>query len=75
MGPGTFYGSIKRMLADGLIEAAGERLDPELDDERRRYYKLTDFGQRVAQVEAMRLAQLVRTAQTKRLLPDTSGGS
>lgn len=69
MGPGTLYGSIKRMLADGLIEAVGERPDPALDDERRRYYHLTDFGQRVAQAEALRLAQLVHLAQTKKLLP------
>ncbi len=47
LGPGTLYGSIKRMLADGLIEETDERPDPELDDERRRYYRLTDFGQRV----------------------------
>lgn len=75
MGPGTLYGSIKRMLADGLIEAAGERSDPALDDERRRYYKLTDFGQRVAYAEAQRLAQLVRTAQMKQLLPGSEGGA
>ena len=48
MGPGTLYGSIKRMLAAGLIEESGERPDPALDDERRRYYRLTDFGRRVA---------------------------
>jgi DNA-binding PadR family transcriptional regulator len=68
MGPGTLYGSIKRMLADGLIEAVGERPDPALDDERRRYYRLTDFGQRVAQFEALRLQQLVRLAHAKKLL-------
>ncbi len=68
MGPGTLYGSIKRMLADGLIEEADERPDPTLDDERRRYYRLTEFGQRVAQAEARRLAQLVYVARFKRLL-------
>ena len=68
MGPGTLYGSIKRMLADGLIEESGQRPDPTLDDERRRYYRLTDFGQRVARAEAQRLAQLVRVAQVKQLL-------
>ena len=68
MGPGTLYGSIKRMLADGLIEPAGERPDPALDDERRRYYHLTDFGQRVAFAEAQRLEQLVRIARAKHLL-------
>ncbi len=74
MGPGTLYGSIKRMLVDGLIEASDERPDPALDDERRRYYRLTDFGQRVAQAEAQRLAQVVRIAQTKKILPDLTGG-
>ena len=46
MGTGTLYGSLKRMLADGLIEEAGERPAPALDDERRRYYRLTELGQR-----------------------------
>ena len=68
MGPGTLYGSIKRMLADGLIEESGSRPDPTLDDERRRYYRLTDFGQRVARAEARRLADLVHVAQFKQLL-------
>lgn len=70
MGPGTLYGSIKRMLAEGLIEESGERPDPALDDERRRYYRLTDFGRRVVRAEARRLEQLVRIAQSKRILPD-----
>ena len=68
LGPGSLYGSIKRMLADGLIEETDERPDPELDDERRRYYRLTDFGQRVAQLEARRLARLVDEARARRLL-------
>ena len=77
MGPGTLYGSIKRMLAEGLIEELGERPDPALDDERRRYYRLTSFGLRVAQAEAQRLAQLVRVAQFKHLLGGTgsAGGA
>ena len=77
MGPGTLYGSIKRMLAEGLIMESGERPDPALDDERRRYYRLTYFGQRVAQAESQRLVQLVRVAQSKRLLPglDLAGGA
>lgn len=69
MGPGTLYGSIKRMLADGLIEESGERPDPELDDERRRYYRLTELGRRVLGAEARRLEQLLRIAQAKRVLP------
>ena len=68
MGPGTLYGSIKRMLSDGLVEELDERPDPELDDERRRYYRLTDFGYRVATAEAERLAELVKTAKKKKLL-------
>ena len=68
VGPGTLYGSIKRMLSDGLVEESGERPDPEMDDERRRYYRLTDFGYRVATAEAERLADLVRSARSKKLL-------
>jgi DNA-binding PadR family transcriptional regulator len=59
LGPGTLYGSIKRMLSDGLVEESDERPDEELDDERRRYYRLTDFGYRVAKAESERLATLV----------------
>src|SRR6187402_3350014 len=62
IGPGTLYGSIKRMLNDGLIEELDERPDPELDDERRRYYQLTDLGRRVAVAEAQRLERLVKSA-------------
>lgn len=68
VGPGTLYGSIKRMLNDELIEELEERPDPELDDERRRYYRLTDFGRRVAIAEAKRLEKLVRSARSKKLL-------
>jgi len=68
LGPGTLYGSIKRMLGDGLIEELDERPDPELDDERRRYYRLTDFGRRVAIAEAERLEKLVKSARSKKLL-------
>jgi len=74
LGPGTLYGSIKRMMADGLIEELDERPDPELDDERRRYYRLTDFGFRVATAEAQRLEQMVRSARAKKLLPRTKAG-
>ncbi len=68
LGPGTLYGAIKRMLADGLIEESGERPDPKMDDQRRRYYRITDFGRRVAGAEAERLAGLVDTAREKKLL-------
>jgi len=73
MGPGTLYGSIGRMLASGLIEASDERPDPELDDERRRYYRLTEFGRRVAQAESRRLDQLLQVARAKRLLVPQGG--
>ena len=68
LGPGTLYGSIKRMLNDRLIEELDERPDPELDDERRRYYRLTDLGRRVAVAEAQRLERLVKSARAKKLL-------
>ena len=68
LGPGTLYGSIKRMLADGLIEESEERPDPELDDQRRRYYRITDFGRGVAGAEAARLQELVDTARARKLL-------
>ena len=71
LGPGTMYGSIKRMLVDGLIEETEERPDPDLDDERRRYYRLTDFGYRVASAEAERLERLVKSARMKKLLTKT----
>jgi DNA-binding PadR family transcriptional regulator len=69
MRPGTLYGTIKRMLADGLIEEAGERPDSSMDDERRRYYKITDLGRRVVCAEAERLEILVSSARNKKLLP------
>jgi len=72
LGPGTLYGSIKRMLADGLVEELDERPDPQLDDERRRYYRLTDFGYRIAVAEAERLAALVKMARSKKLLSTRS---
>ena len=68
-GPGTLYRSIKRLLADGLIEESEERPVPEQDDERRHYYRLTPFGLRVARAETLRLAALLQTASVRRLLP------
>ncbi len=69
LGPGTLYGAIKRLLSEGLIEESVERPDPELDDQRRRYYHITDFGRRVAGAEAERLQDLVNTARARKLLP------
>ncbi|MFN2157353.1 MAG: PadR family transcriptional regulator [Anaerolineae bacterium] len=66
MGPGTLYGAIKRMLATGLIVESDERPDPEYDDERRRYYRLTTLGRRVLAAETQRLSHLVEVARRKR---------
>lgn len=70
LGPGTLYGAIKRLLAAGYIEESDERPDPELDDSRRRYYRLTKPGLKVVAAEAQRLAGLVRLARTRRLLDE-----
>lgn len=67
MGPGTLYGSIKRMIDQGLLEETDERPDPALDDERRRYYRLTEFGERVGSAEHARLRRLVSAADARRL--------
>ena len=68
MGPGTLYGSIKRMIAAGLIEETEERPDPVMDDQRRRYYRLSGQGMRVLQAEADRLARQVEVARLKHVL-------
>lgn len=69
LGPGTLYGAIKRLREGTLIEDSGERPDPALDDERRRYYRLTDFGGRVLAAEVGRLEMLVRVARRKGAYP------
>jgi len=75
MGPGTLYGSIKRMLQADLIEESDERADPDMDDQRRRYYKLTDLGRRTLRMEAERLAAQVKIARTKNVFAaDYAGG-
>ena len=66
--PGTLYNLLKRMLDNGWIEELEERPDPALDDERRRYYRLTGVGEKVAGLEAKRLEELVRTARKRGLL-------
>lgn len=67
MGSGTLYGSIKRMLDQGLIEETDERPDPALDDQRRRYYRLTLLGQQVGAAEYARLEALIDAARMRRL--------
>jgi DNA-binding PadR family transcriptional regulator len=73
LGPGTLYGCLKRMLAARLVDESDERPDPNLDDERRRYYRITDFGARTVRAEAQRLAVAVSAAQAKRLLRRKGG--
>ena len=68
MGPGTLYGSIKRMLAAGLIEESDDRPDPTLDDERRRYYRHTGLGHKVLREETERMAELMALARRKHVL-------
>jgi DNA-binding PadR family transcriptional regulator len=68
MGTGTLYGSIKRMLADRLIEEAESRPVPDLDDERRRYYRLTAQGRRALNAEVQRYARVVEVAQNRDLV-------
>jgi DNA-binding PadR family transcriptional regulator len=71
---GTLYGIIKRLLRDGMVVESGERPDPALDDERRRYYRLTEPGRRLAVAEAERIEAVVAMARAKKLLrPRTAG--
>jgi len=72
LGPGTLYGSIRRMLDDGLIVELDERPDPAQDDVRRRYYRITPLGRRVAREEIGRLASLVRHARAAGIVPKTT---
>ena len=65
LGPGTLYGCLKRMLAAGLVEESGERPDPALDDQRRRYYRMTVLGKRMVRAEAQRLAGAVTVAMAR----------
>jgi DNA-binding PadR family transcriptional regulator len=67
MGPGTLYGTLKRLLGSGLIEGADERPDPDLDDERRRYYRITAVGREVLRAETSRLSLLVSAARAKKV--------
>ena len=62
LGPGVLYGSLVKMLEVGLIEESGDRPDSHLDDERRRYYRITPYGRRVARAEAARMRELAQLA-------------
>ena len=67
LGPGTLYTLVKRALGDGLIVESADRPDPALDDERRRYYRLTPLGRSVAEAEVARLQDIVGMARAKKL--------
>ena len=71
MGPGTLYGSIGRMIEAGLICESDKRTDPEMDDERRVYYKITGIGQEALAAELQRYREVVAVAKRRRLSPGT----
>lgn len=75
LGPGTLYGTIKRLRDGGMIEDSGRRPDPELDDERRRYYRLTAYGQQALTAEIERLDSIVDDARRKGVSPGHFPGS
>ena len=68
LGPGTLYGLIKRFLTAGIITESGDRPAPALDDERRHYYRLTEFGAEVLRAELQRLEEMLATARAKNFL-------
>lgn len=67
LGPGTLYGSIKTLLEAKLIEELDEQADPDLGGDRRRYYRLTTAGRKLARLEAERLAGMVRLARARKI--------
>lgn len=69
LGPGTLYRTLKQLLERGCIAEADERPDPDQDDERRRYYRLTADGRGAARAEAQRIEISVEAARRKKLLP------
>ena len=72
MGPGTLYGSLKRMLEAGLVEESTKRLDPAMDDQRRIYYKITGLGKKALAEELERYRHLISIAEEKKLFPEIS---
>ena len=69
LGAGTLYRSVQRMLEQGLVAEITARPAPEMDDERRRYYRITPFGRTVAKAEARRLAQMLKLARASGFAP------
>jgi DNA-binding PadR family transcriptional regulator len=72
MGPGTLYGSLGRMMDAGLIRESDRKVDPELDDERRIYYRITAQGRAALAAELERYRNVVAVARRKRLVPSTN---
>ncbi|MGC4746790.1 PadR family transcriptional regulator [Micromonospora sp. DT201] len=73
MGPGTLYGSIRRMTEAGLIRESDKKIDPNLDDERRVYYGITALGQQTLAAELQRYRQVVAVAHERSLIPKAMG--
>lgn len=71
MGPGTLYGSLKRMLDAGLVRECGKRIDPDMDDARRIYYQITGNGAKALSSELERYNKIVTLAQAHKLLSET----
>jgi DNA-binding PadR family transcriptional regulator len=71
MGPGTLYGSLKRMLDAGLVRESDKRVDPEMDDERRIYYQITGIGVKALEAELERYNHIISVAQQRKLYPKT----
>lgn len=69
MGPGTLYGSLNRMLTAGLVSKSDKKRDPDMDEERRVYYKITALGQKALAAELERYREVVAVAKQQRLLP------
>lgn len=75
MGPGTLYGSLKRMLEAGLVKESDKRIDPAMDDERRIYYRISSAGRKALAAELERFNRLLELTKARRLLPDTAYGA
>ena len=69
MGPGTLYGSLKRMLDAGLVRESEKRVDPDIDDERRIYYQITGAGAEALAAELERFQRIMTVAQQRKLFP------
>lgn len=75
MGPGTLYGSLGRMIEAGLISETESRIDPDMDDQRRVYYRLTGRGQQALTAELERYREVVDVARSRPLTPGNAHGS